>query len=150
MALNPLQKKIPYIVKHTVSTVMWGGWIMHILMIAAGVLLAFLFLPILGLFGYILIAALVIGGIIFLIVTTVTGVQLIRESSQEAKKKAEERQKWLESLPEEQRAVEEAKDKKVKKIGRVIAYTTIILFIILVALIILEAVAPELIYGFFI
>ena len=150
MALNPLQKKIPYIVKHTVSTVMWGGWIMHILMIAAGVLLAFLFLPILGLFGYILIAALVVGGIIFLIVTTVTGVQLIRESSQEAKKKAEERQKWLESLPEEQRAVEEAKDKKVKKIGRVIAYTTIILFIILVALIILEAVAPELIYGFFI
>ena len=115
MALNPLQKKIPYIVKHTVSTVMWGGWIMHILMIAAGVLLAFLFLPILGLFGYILIAALVIGGIIFLIVTTVTGVQLIRESSQEAKKKAEERQKWLESLPEEQRAVEEAKDQKIKK-----------------------------------
>ena len=150
MALNPLQKKISYIVKHTVSTVMWGGWIMHILMIAAGVLLAFLFLPFLGLFGYILIAALVIGGIIFLIVTTVTGVQLIRESSQEAKKKAEERQKWLESLPEEQRAVEEAKDKKVEKIGRVIAYTTIILFIILVALIILEAVAPELIYGFFI
>ena len=92
MALNPLQKKISYIVKHTVSTVMWGGWIMHILMIAAGVLLAFLFLPFLGLFGYILIAALVIGGIIFLIVTTVTGVQLIRESSQEAKKKAEERQ----------------------------------------------------------
>ena len=43
-----------------------------------------------------------------------------------------------------------AKDKKIKKIGRVIAYTTIILFIILVALIILEAVAPELIYGFFI
>ena len=123
---------------------------MHILMIAAGVLLAFLFLPILGLFGYILIAALVIGGIIFLIVTTVTGVQLIRESSREAKEKAEERQKWLESLPEEQRAVEEAKDKKIKKIGRVIAYTTIILFIILVALIILEAVAPELIYGFFI
>ena len=150
MALNPLQKKIPYIVKHTVSTVMWGGWIMHILMIAAGVLLALLFLPILGLFGYILIAALVIGGIIFLIVTTVTGVQLIRESSREAKEKAEERQKWLESLPEEQRAVEEAKDKKIKKIGRVIAYTTIILFIILVALIILEAVAPELIYGFFI
>ena len=123
---------------------------MHILMIAAGVLLAFLFLPFLGLFGYILIAALVIGGIIFLIVTTVTGVQLIRESSREAKEKAEERQKWLESLPEEQRAVEEAKDKKIKKIGRVIAYTTIILFIILVALIILEAVAPELIYGFFI
>ena len=150
MALNPLQKKISYIVKHTVSTVMWGGWIMHILMIAAGVLLAFLFLPFLGLFGYILIAALVVGGTIFLIVTTVTGVQLIRESSQEAKKKAEERQKWVESLPEEQRAVEEAKDKKIKKIGRVIAYTTIILFIILVALIILEAVAPELIYGFFI
>ena len=150
MALNPLQKKIPYIVKHTVSTVMWGGWIMHILMIAAGVLLAFLFLPFLGLFGYILIAALVVGGIIFLIVTTVTGVQLIRESSREAKEKAEERQKWLESLPEEQRAVEEAKDQKIKKIGRVIAYTTIILFIILVALIILKAVAPELIYGFFI
>ena len=150
MALNPLQKKISYIVKHTVSTVMWGGWIMHILMIAAGVLLAFLFLPFLGLFGYILIAALVIGGIIFLIVTTVTGVQLIRESSREAKEKAEERQKWLESLPEEQRAVEEAKDQKIKKIGRVIAYTTIILFIILVALIILKAVAPELIYGFFI
>ena len=123
---------------------------MHILMIAAGVLLAFLFLPFLGLFGYILIAALVVGGTIFLIVTTVTGVKLIRESSQEAKKKAEERQKWLESLPEEQRAVGEAKDKKVKKIGRVVAYTTIILFIILVALIILEAVAPELIYGFFI
>ena len=123
---------------------------MHILMIAAGVLLAFLFLPFLGLFGYILIAALVIGGIIFLIVTTVTGVQLIRESSREAKEKAEERQKWLESLPEEQRAVEEAKDKKIKKIGRVIAYTTIIFFIILVALIILKAVAPELIYGFFI
>ena len=124
---------------------------MHlILMIAAGVLLAFLFLPILGLFGYILIAALVIGGIIFLIVTTVTGVQLIRESSREAKEKAEERQKWLESLPEEQRAVEEAKDQKIKKIGRVIAYTTIMLFIILVALIILKAVAPELIYGFFI
>ena len=123
---------------------------MHILMIAAGVLLAFLFLPFLGLFGYILIAALVVGGTIFLIVTTVTGVQLIRESSREAKEKAEERQKWLESLPEEQRAVEEAKDKKIKKIGRVSAYTTIILFIILVALIILEAVAPELIYGFFI
>ena len=123
---------------------------MHILMIAAGVLLAFLFLPFLGLFGYILIAALVVGGTIFLIVTTVTGVQLIRESSREAKEKAEERQKWLESLPEEQRSVEEAKDKKIKKIGRVIAYTTIILFIILVALIILEAVAPELIYGFFI
>ena len=148
MALNPLQKKIPYIVKHTVSTVMWGGWIMHILMIAAGVLLAFLFLPILGLFGYILIAALVIGGIIFLIVTTVTGVQLIRESSQEAKKKAEERQKWLESLPEEQRAVEEAKDKKVEKIGRVIAYITIILGIIFIVLMILWAVAPELIFAF--
>ena len=115
MVLNPLQKKIPDIVEHTVSTVMWGGWIMHILMIAAGVLLAFLFLPILGLFGYILIAALVIGGIIFLIVTTVTGVQLIRESSREAKEKAAERQKWLESLPEEQRAVEEAKDQKIKK-----------------------------------
>ena len=88
---------------------------MHILMIAAGVLLAFVFLRSLGLFGYILIAALVIGGIIFLIVTTVTGVQLIRESSREAKEKAEERQKWLESLPEEQRAVEEAKDQKIKK-----------------------------------
>ena len=148
MALNPLQKKISYIVKHTVSTVMWGGWIMHILMIAAGVLLAFLFLPFLGLFGYILIAALVIGGIIFLIVTTVTGVQLIRESSQEAKKKAEERQKWLESLPEEQRAVEEAKDKKVEKIGRVIAYITIILGIIFIVLMILWAVAPELIFAF--
>ena len=121
---------------------------MHILMIAAGVLLAFLFLPFLGLFGYILIAALVIGGIIFLIVTTVTGVQLIRESSREAKEKAEERQKWLESLPEEQRAVEEAKDKKVKKIGRVIAYITIILGIIFIVLMILWAVAPELIFAF--
>ncbi len=121
---------------------------MHILMIAAGVLLAFLFLPILGLFGYILIAALVIGGIIFLIVTTVTGVQLIRESSREAKEKAAERQKWLESLPEEQRAVEEAKDQKIEKTGRVIACITIILGIIFIVLMILWAVAPELIFAF--
>ena len=93
--------------------------------------MAFLLLPLLGVFIYIIIAALVVGGIIFLIVTTVTGVQTIRESNQEAKKKAEERKRWLETLPEEQRIIEQAKDKKIEKIGRAIACITIILGIIL-------------------
>ena len=123
---------------------------MHlILIIAAGILLAFLLLPLLGVFIYIIIAALVVGGIIFLIVTTVTGVQTIRESNQEAKKKAEERKRWLETLPEEQRIIEQAKDKKIEKIGRAIACITIILGIIFSVLMILWAVAPELIFTVF-
>ena len=48
-------------------------------MITAGILLEFLLLPLLGVFSYIIIAVLVVGGIMFLIVTTVTGMQIIRE-----------------------------------------------------------------------
>ena len=82
--------------------------------------MAFLLLPLLGVFIYIIIAALVVGGIIFLIVTTVTGVQTIRDLNRESKEKVEEYKRWLESLPEEQRIIEQAKHEKTQKTVKII------------------------------
>ena len=52
--------------------------------------------------------------------TTVTGVQTIRDLNRESKEKVEEYKRWLESLPEEQRIIEQAKHEKTQKTVKII------------------------------
>ena len=121
---------------------------MHlILIIAAGILLAYFLLPLLGPIAPIFLGVLVIAGIIFGIWATVASVLRAKESLENFREKdkrmAEEHRRWLESLPEEQRIIEQRKDKKRDKIAKAIGYICIGVIIFCIVLFILLIVAPE-------
>lgn len=121
---------------------------MHlILIIAAGILLAYFLLPFLGPIAPIFLGVLVIAGIIFGIWATVASVLRAKENLEDFREKdkrmAEEHRQWLESLPEEQRTIEQRKDEKISKIAKAIGYICIGVIIFCIIFVILLIVAPE-------
>ena len=87
---------------------------MHlILIIAAGILLAFILLPYVGLVGMLVLSVLVVIGIICGVLYSVGSVHGFFKTRQDKK---EQRRKCLESLSEEERAAELEKGKEQHKL----------------------------------
>lgn len=106
---------------------------MHlILIIAAGILLAFFLLPFLGPIIILIFVALIIGGIIWVIIYTIKGVASIKDSMDLAKQEQAAHKKWLESLPEDERNAQIKEEKKAVMIvcAAMVGVTIIVLWIV--------------------
>lgn len=101
---------------------------MHILLmivvIAAGILLAVLMLPVLGLFAQIILGIALILGLIFAVIYIGMSIAAVVSDLKAGKEEREKRKKWIESLPEEQRAIEMKKDEEINKTVRILKIIT--------------------------
>ena len=101
---------------------------MHlILIIAAGILLAFILLPYVGLVGMLVLSVLVVIGIIYGVLYSVGSVHGFFKTRQDKK---EQRRKCLESLSEEERAaeLEEKEQHKLMQKGSLMIIVACLLF----------------------
>lgn len=116
---------------------------MHILLmivvIAAGILLAVLLLPVLGLFAQIILGAVLILGLIFFVIYNGMRIGAVASDLKEGREERKKRKKWIESLPEEQRAVEMKKEEEVNStvnILKIITFSMLgVLFLLVIYLI---------------